>query len=43
MIFNETKLKGSYVIHIEKFEDERGFFATSWNNEILNQNNLNFD
>ena len=41
MIFNETKLKGSYVIHIEKFEDERGFFATSWNNEILNQNNLN--
>ena len=41
MIFNETKLKGAYVIDIEKFEDDRGFFATSWNCEIFEQNNLN--
>jgi dTDP-4-dehydrorhamnose 3,5-epimerase-like enzyme len=25
MIFKETKLKGAYVIDIEKLEDERGF------------------
>lgn len=30
MIFNETKLKGAYVIDIEPIEDERGFFARSW-------------
>jgi len=41
MIFNETKLKDAYVINIEKFEDKRGFFATSWNNKIFNQYNLN--
>jgi dTDP-4-dehydrorhamnose 3,5-epimerase len=30
MIFTETKLKGAYIIEIEKLEDERGFFARSW-------------
>jgi dTDP-4-dehydrorhamnose 3,5-epimerase len=30
MIFSETKLKGAYVIDIQKLEDERGFFARSW-------------
>lgn len=30
MIFTETKLKGAFVIELEKFEDERGFFALSW-------------
>jgi len=30
MIFNETKLAGAYLIELEKFEDERGFFARSW-------------
>lgn len=30
MIFKETPLKGSYVIEIEKIEDERGFFARAW-------------
>jgi dTDP-4-dehydrorhamnose 3,5-epimerase len=30
MIFTETKLKGAVVIELEKFEDERGFFALSW-------------
>jgi len=30
MIFTETKLKGAFVIELEKFEDERGFFAMNW-------------
>lgn len=30
MIFTETKLKGAFLIELEKFEDERGFFALSW-------------
>lgn len=30
MIFKETKLKGIYVIEVERFEDERGFFASSF-------------
>jgi dTDP-4-dehydrorhamnose 3,5-epimerase len=38
MIFSETKLKGSYVIDIEKLHDERGFFARSWcQNEFQDQ------
>ena len=30
MIFSETKIAGVYVIDIEKIEDERGFFARTW-------------
>lgn len=30
MIFEETFLKGAFVIHLEKVEDERGFFARSY-------------
>lgn len=30
MIFTETKLKGAYLIDLDKHEDERGFFARSW-------------
>ena len=30
MKFIETKLKGSFIIEIEKIEDERGFFARTW-------------
>ncbi|BFU93480.1 MAG: dTDP-4-dehydrorhamnose 3,5-epimerase [Nitrospira sp.] len=30
MIFAETSLPGSYVVEVEKHEDERGFFARSW-------------
>jgi dTDP-4-dehydrorhamnose 3,5-epimerase len=35
MIFTETKLKGAFVIELEKFEDERGFFALSWSAKEL--------
>ncbi|GAB3008172.1 dTDP-4-dehydrorhamnose 3,5-epimerase [Cyclobacterium sediminis] len=27
MIFTETKLKGAYIIDVEKIEDERGYFG----------------
>jgi dTDP-4-dehydrorhamnose 3,5-epimerase len=30
MIFTETKLDGAFLIELEPFEDERGFFALSW-------------
>jgi dTDP-4-dehydrorhamnose 3,5-epimerase len=30
VIFFETRLKGAFVIEIERLEDERGFFARSW-------------
>jgi dTDP-4-dehydrorhamnose 3,5-epimerase len=33
MIFTETKLKGAFLIELDKFEDERGFFALSWSAE----------
>ena len=30
MIFKETKLRGAYIIDIEKRSDQRGFFARAW-------------
>ena len=30
MKFTETELKGAYIIDIEPFVDERGFFARAW-------------
>ncbi len=30
MIFTETKLKGAFLVELERFEDERGHFARSW-------------
>jgi dTDP-4-dehydrorhamnose 3,5-epimerase len=30
MIFTETRLKGSFIIDLERLEDQRGFFARSW-------------
>jgi dTDP-4-dehydrorhamnose 3,5-epimerase len=41
MIFNETKLKGAYVIDIEQRQDERGFFARSWCRREFEAHGLN--
>jgi dTDP-4-dehydrorhamnose 3,5-epimerase len=41
MIFTETKLKGSFVIDIQPLEDERGFFARSWDEDKFKQLGLN--
>jgi dTDP-4-dehydrorhamnose 3,5-epimerase len=30
MIFTETKLRGAYILDMQRLEDERGFFARSW-------------
>ena len=35
MIFTETKLKGVYIIELEKLNDERGFFARTWDKEVF--------
>lgn len=41
MIFTETKLRGSFIIEPEKVEDERGFFARTWDNKIFEEHGLN--
>lgn len=41
MIFTETKLKGAYVIELNKIEDDRGFFARSWCKQEMDDNGLN--
>ena len=41
MKFTETNLKGSYIIELEKFEDERGFFARTFCEEEFKKHDLN--
>lgn len=41
MIFTETRLKGAFVIDLERREDERGFFARSWCIEEFEKHGLN--
>ena len=36
MIFEETRLKGAFIVKLEKLEDERGFFARAWCQKELN-------
>ncbi len=41
MIFAEARLKGVFVIDLERHEDERGFFARSWCQREFHANGLN--
>ena len=41
MIFNETKLKGAYIIELEPLEDDRGFFARMFCREEFEKHGLN--
>ena len=41
MIFNETKLKGAYIIEVEPFEDERGSFARTFCRDEFETHGLN--
>ena len=41
MLFTETKLKGAFIIEIEKLEDERGFFGRSWCVSEMNGHGIN--
>ena len=40
MIFKETALPGAFVIELEPFTDERGFFARSWDVELAAEHGL---
>ena len=40
MIFTETKLKGVFVIEMERREDHRGFFARAWCQKELESQGL---
>jgi len=40
MIFTETKLKGSYIIDLERREDSRGFFARAFCQKEFEANGL---
>ena len=41
MIFQETKLKGAFLIEPERLEDDRGFFARSWCKREFEAHGLN--
>lgn len=41
--FTETKLKGAYVIELEKLGDDRGFFTRTWDKKIFQERGLNSD
>ena len=40
MIFEETKLKGAFILDVKKSEDERGFFARTYCQDELKQHGL---
>jgi dTDP-4-dehydrorhamnose 3,5-epimerase len=40
MVFTETKLKGAYLIELERKTDERGFFARAWCQKEFQAHNL---
>jgi len=40
VIFRETELSGAYTIDLERFEDERGFFARVWSQEEFAEHGL---
>ena len=41
MLFRETELPGAFVIELQKYEDERGFFARSWCQQEFEAHGLN--
>ncbi len=40
MIFEETKLRGAYLIKLQELADDRGFFARSWCQREFEQRGL---
>jgi dTDP-4-dehydrorhamnose 3,5-epimerase len=41
MLFSPTNLEGSYVIELERRDDDRGFFARAWCEREFAENGLN--
>jgi dTDP-4-dehydrorhamnose 3,5-epimerase len=42
MTFAESKLKGAFVIEVDKREDERGFFARTWSETEFRAHRIDF-
>ena len=42
MIFTETKLRGAYIIDLERREDTRGFFARAFCQKEFEAHGLTF-
>src|SRR4030042_323660 len=42
MMFKDLSLNGAYLIELEKFEDERGFFAEAFNRRNFEKHQLGF-
>ena len=43
MLFQETRIKGAYIIDVQPITDERGFFARSFCKSEFEKHDLNFD
>jgi dTDP-4-dehydrorhamnose 3,5-epimerase len=41
MIFLKTRIDGAWIVEPERFEDERGFFARSWDTNDFTEQGLN--
>jgi dTDP-4-dehydrorhamnose 3,5-epimerase len=41
MVFKETRLKGAFIIELEKIADSRGFFSRAWCQKEFEANGLN--
>jgi dTDP-4-dehydrorhamnose 3,5-epimerase len=41
MVFKETRLKGAFIIELEKIIDSRGFFSRAWCQKEFEANGLN--
>ena len=41
MIFTETRLKGAFIIDVERCEDRRGYFARSFCRQEFQDHGLN--
>lgn len=41
MFFIETKLKGAFVIKLEKYSDDRGFFSRAWCQKEFKEQGIN--
>jgi dTDP-4-dehydrorhamnose 3,5-epimerase len=43
VIFRETELPGTYLVELDRKADERGWFARTWDGELLREQGLNGD
>ena len=41
MIFTETKLKGAFIVELDRHHDERGYFARTWCKKEFEEHGLN--